>query len=263
MTTVLLDIADRIATVTMHRPEARNALSSQLLRELRTAMATAEGSDDVDVIILTGTDPAFSAGLDLKELGSPDGRLAGRDQSADAREQVPASRMPWDEVTKPLIGAVNGVAVTGGFELALLCDFLVASERAAFADTHARVGILPGWGLSVNLPAAVGMRRAIEMSMTGNYMHAQEALQFGMVNHVVPHDELMPTARRIATDIVNNHADAVRTLLGSYRQIALISGDAAWTHEAAVGREWMKRTFDPANVANRRAGIMDRGRSQV
>src|SRR5581483_5709068 len=119
---------------------------------------------------------------------------------------------PWKVPLKPLIGAINGPAVTGGFELALNCDFLVASERASFADTHARVGILPGWGLSVLLPRRIGWARAVEMSLTGNFMHASEALARGLVNHVVPHAELLPFATGLAATIAANDAAAVRTL---------------------------------------------------
>jgi enoyl-CoA hydratase len=262
---VLLDVSDRIATLTLNRPTARNALSSGLLARLREQMAAAEADSDADVVILTGADPAFCAGLDLKELGSTGGNL-GRRPDGDA-PAAPAGgagvNAPWAPITKPLIGAVNGVAVTGGFELALLCDFLVASERASFGDTHTRVGILPGWGLTVNLAAAIGHRRAVEMSLTGNFMGAEEALRFGMVNHVVAHEDLIPTARRLAADIAGNNTEAVRTLLGSYRATHLMTGADAWRHEAEVGRAWMRRTYDPAAIEARRQGIMTRGRTQV
>ena len=136
---VLLEVADRVATITLNRPEARNALSRAVQRRLPELVAEAEGRDDVDVMILTGADPAFCAGLDLKELGAgtappPIGGAFGR---------------PFPPHRKPLIGAINGVAITGGLELALNCDFLVASERAKFGDTHSRVGVQPGWGLTV------------------------------------------------------------------------------------------------------------------
>jgi enoyl-CoA hydratase len=258
---VLLDITDRIATVTLNRPEARNALSSGLLARLHTRMGAAEASPDADVIILTGADPAFCAGLDLKELGSTGGNLGGNRRSGTAGDGV--VNLPWPTLTKPLIGAINGVAVTGGFELVLLCDFLVASERASFGDTHTRVGILPGWGLTVNLPAAIGHRRAVEMSLTGNFLDAGEALRLGLVNHVVAHHDLMATTRRLAADIVRNTTGAVRELLASYRSTALMTGAEAWRHEAAVSRDWMRRTYDPAAIEARRAAIMDRGRTQV
>jgi enoyl-CoA hydratase len=261
---VLIERADGIATVTLNRPSSRNALSSGLLRSLRTTMTEVDSDPAVDVIILTGADPAFCAGLDLKELGSTGGNLGG-DRNTDSGGAVGAAepRRPWPTLTKPLIGAINGVAVTGGFELALLCDFLVASERAAFGDTHARVGILPGWGLSVLLPQAVGVRRAVEMSLTGNFMHAEEALHFGLVNHVVAHDELLPTARKLAADIVGNNADAVQALVASYRAIHRMTVGEGERHEVAVGQQWSRDTYDPAVVEARRLKIMSRGRTQV
>ena len=258
---LLKDVSDRIGTLTMNRPAVRNALSSELLRELRAGVAELDARDDVDVLILTGADPAFSAGLDLKELGSTGGNLGGA--AGTPRENADEPTYPWAPTSKPIIGAVNGVAITGGFELALQCDFLVASERAAFGDTHTRVGILPGWGLSVLLPQAVGFRRALEMSMTGNFMLAEEALDFGLVNHVVAHDELMPTARKLASDIVGNNQDGVRELLVSYRAIHRLSVGDGERHEARVGRAWSRRTYDPAVVEARRLAIMQRGRAQA
>ena len=197
---VLFEVSERIATITLNRPEARNALSSEVLRLLPQRMREANERDDVDVIVLTGTDPAFCAGLDLRELGSTAGNL-GSGSGADGRPNSDGVRGPFPMVDKPLIGAINGVAVTGGFELALNCDFLVASEHAKFGDTHARVGVMPGWGLTVLLPQAIGVRRAREMSFTGNFMLADEALAVGLVNHVVPHPDLIPFTMSIAAAI--------------------------------------------------------------
>ena len=256
---LLVEISGRIATLTLNRPEQRNALSSELLRRLRAEMAAADAHDEVDVIILTGAGPAFSAGLDLKELGRTGANLTPTTPDAIGSD---TPGRPWAATTKPVIGAINGVAVTGGFELALQCDFLVASERAAFGDTHARVGILPGWGLSVLLPQAIGIRRAIEMSLTGNFLDATEAHRLGLVNHVVPHDELIPTARRLGTDIVGNDAASARELLASYRAIHRLTVGDGERHELAVGRHWSRR-YRPADVEARRSAIAARGREQV
>jgi len=155
---VLYEVSERIATITLNRPEARNALSTEVLRLLPQRMREADANDDVDVVILTGSDPAFCAGLDLKELGSTAGNLGST--GADGRPNRDGRRGPFPTMTKPVIGAVNGVAITGGFELALNCDFLVAGEFAKFGDTHSRVGVMPGWGLTVLLPQAIGVRRA-------------------------------------------------------------------------------------------------------
>jgi enoyl-CoA hydratase len=256
---VLYDVSERIATITMNRPEARNALSSELLSLLWQRMADAEHDDGVDVLILTGTDPAFSAGLDLKELAA-DGSNLGSGTGADGGRNRDGIRGPFPRLTKPIIGAVNGVAVTGGFELALNCDFLVAGEHAKFGDTHARVGVMPGWGLTVLLPQAIGVRRAREMSFTGNFMLADEALAFGLVNHVVPHHELLPFTRQLALDIIGNDQDGVRQIRSTYWQIA--TDDDHWEVEARDSRAWRRSQFSPEKVAARRAAIQARGQQQ-
>ena len=254
---VLYEVSERIATITLNRPEARNALSSEVLRLLPQKLGEARADPDVDVIILTGTDPAFCAGLDLKELGSS-ARLLGT--GADGSPNADGVRGPFPHLEKPLIGAVNGVAVTGGFELALNCDFLIASERAKFGDTHARVGVMPGWGLTVMLPQAIGVRRAREMSFTGNFIDAAEALQIGLVNHVVPHDELMPFTRRMALDIIGNDQAGVRAIRATYAQIS--ADEAGWATEARNAAQWQREHFSPDKVAARRAAIQARGRNQ-
>lgn len=258
---VLYEVADRVATVTLHRPEARNALSAAVRRALPAALRRADGDDDVDVVILTGADPAFCAGLDLKELGSGDHDVAG---AATSEEPATGQRGPFPPMAKPVIGAVNGVAVTGGFELALHCSFLVASERARFADTHSRVGIQPGWGLTVLLAEAVGVRRARELSATGNFLDAPTALAWGLVNHVVPHDELLPFCRQLAADIVSNDQAGVRRILRTYEEQTLVDGGRAWELEAAAGREWLRSgNGAPDAIEARRRSIMERGRAQT
>lgn len=257
MSVVLLEVSDRIAIVTLNRPESRNALSSEVLRLLPERLHEADARDDVDVIILTGADPAFCAGLDLKELGSSGGNLSG---GADGRPNDDGVRGPFPLLTKPLIGAVNGVAITGGFELALNCDFLVASEHAKFGDTHSRVGVMPGWGLTVLLPQAIGVRRAREMSFTGNFLSADEALQWGLVNHVVPHADLLPFTRSLARDICGNDQEGVRQIRRTYAEVT--AETAGWAIEARDSAAWKDAMFSPERVAERRAAIQARGREQ-
>jgi enoyl-CoA hydratase len=256
---VLLEVADRTAIITLNRPDVRNALSSEALQLLPRLMLEADGRDDVDVLVLTGADPVFCAGLDLSELGSTAGNL-GAGTGSDGGVTAYGTRGPFPKLSKPLIGAINGAAVTGGLELALNCDFLVASERAKFGDTHARVGIMPGWGLSVLLPQAIGVRRAREMSFTGNFLLAEEALHFGLVNHVVAHEELLPFTRQLAADIAGNDQAAVRHLRVTYANIS--HDDDGWETEARDSRAWQRSQFSPAKVAERRAAIQARGRIQ-
>jgi enoyl-CoA hydratase len=251
MSVVLTEVAGFVATVTLNRPERRNALSGELLTALRETLASLEASNDVGVIVLTGADPAFCAGLDLTELGQPGSPL---------RRAAGGPVLPG--LTKPMIGAVNGVAVTGGLELALACDFLVASDRARFADTHARVGIQPGWGLTVALPEAIGFRRAREMSATGNFIDAHTALTWGLVNHVVPHEDLLAVARGLAADAASTDQDAMRALYSTYDEGYLGTRRDALQLETDVNARWHAQGIDAAQVAQRRAAVIERGRAQ-
>jgi enoyl-CoA hydratase len=255
---VLLDVAAGTATVTLNRPGARNALSREVLRTLPRIIQDCDARDDVRAVIITGADPAFCAGLDLKELGSDDRR---RGDTAGAPTE-PGGPLP--RISKPIIGAINGAAITGGFELALNCDFLVASDRARFADTHTRVGIQPGWGLTVLLREAVGIRRARELSTTGNFLDAGTALTWGLVNHVVPHEQLLPFCRQLAADIASNDPAGVSRILTTYLDGSMVTEREAWTLEVEVSREWMATGHGSASeVARRREDVMARGRGQV
>ena len=258
---VLTEVSDGIATITMHRPEARNAINGAMGAQLPAAVAEMDARDDVAVMILTGADPAFCAGADLKDLGSREGTGTDAMSVYDEDGRLPY-RGPFAPRTKVLIGAVNGPAITGGFEIALNCDFLVASERARFADTHSRVGILPGWGLTVLLCQSVGVRRARELSATGNYLSAQDALTWGLVNHVVAHDDLLPFTRELAAAVASNNGTAVGEMMRLYDRVVNSTGDDAWEVEAAVNVDWMRRMYDPAAVAARTGAIVERGREQ-
>jgi len=257
---VLTETHDRITTVTLNRPEARNALSGALIRDLRKAIRSAQDDDSTDVIVLTGADPTFCAGLDLKELGSGSGTLT---DTAPTDSTPIDQRGPLPPGPKPVIGAINGAAITGGFELALACDFLVASDRARFADTHARVGIQPWWGLTVLLPQAIGLRRAREMSATGNFIDAQRALDWGLVNHVVPHDDLLSFTHGLAADIASSDQRAVRQIYATYAAGSLVTTVDAWLVESYVAAAWQGKGLDPDEIERRRQGVTDRGRSQL
>ena len=252
MPEVLCEVRDQVAIVTLNRPERRNALSGSLLAALRSTLATVDADPAIGAIVLTGADPAFCAGLDLTELGQAGSPLAGAGSGA-----------VLPELGKPLIGAVNGAAVTGGLELALTCDFLVASERARFADTHARIGIMPGWGLTYLLPEAVGLRRAREMSATGNFVDARTALAWGLVNYVVRHEELMSVTAGLAADAASNDPAAVREIFATYREGAQGTRAEAAEGEARAHARWHAAGIDRDQVARRREAVIARGRSQA
>src|SRR6476646_8222284 len=247
---ILVDVADRVAVVTLNRPESRNALNPALNAAIPEAIAGCDARDDVDVIILTGADPAFCAGVDLKAL-TTDSEV--KHIVSDEHELI----RPFPETAKPVIGAINGAAVTGGFEVALTCDFLVASERARFADTHARVGIMPGWGLTVLLAEAIGQRRAREMSVTGNFLDAPTALVWGLVNHVVPHEELLPFTRQLALDVASNDDAGVRNVLATYRGEDRTTDRETRRIELRRSQDWLDSASGVADeVAKRRDAVM-------
>jgi enoyl-CoA hydratase len=252
---ILVEKAGAVATVTLNRPAAMNALS----RELRTAIAETfealEADSDVRVVILTGAGKAFCAGLDLKELGSDTGGI-----NATIGDKDPVTSI--GRFSGPVIGAINGVAITGGFELAIACDVLVCSETARFADTHARVGILPGWGLSQKLSRAIGIYRAKELSLTGNFLSAQQAAEWGLVNRVVAADDLLPTCRKLADDMLS----VVPECLPAYKKLI----DDGFAEDFGTALKTERRVSSAANkavtpdaVAERRKGIQERGKQQA
>ena len=249
---VLVDVVDGVATITLNRPEARNALNPALAAAFPKAVATCDARDDVLVIILTGVDPAFCAGFDLRELA---GRPRGSEPSPP-----PPYRAALPPHTTPIIGAINGAAVTGGFELALACDFLIASEKARFADTHARVGVVPGWGLTVMLPEAIGIRRAKQLSLSGAFLDARTALDWGLVNEVVAHDDLLPRATEIAHQIAANPANAVQAVLALYDEVADLAPPEGWRTENERARRWMVDAFRRNDLDERRDAIIETGR---
>lgn len=247
-----------IATLTLNRPEARNALSRELRRALAEALEALSRDPEVGVVILTGAGKAFCAGLDLKELSAGGGLAAAGDASKRERQLVEC----LEAFDRPVIAAINGVAITGGFELALACDILIGSPAARFADTHARVGILPGWGLSQKLPRWIGPVRAKLLSFTGNFLGAEEAERFGILAKVVPAEELLPTCRSVARDILSCVPEVVqryKRLIDEgyglpYAEARRLEARRSMEHAAGVGAD---------AIAGRRSAIQARGRAQT
>src|SRR5580698_7345222 len=202
---VQTDVADGVGVITLNRPEARNALSGEVTELLDAAIIELDARDDVGAMILTGADPAFCAGFDLRSLST---ELRSVQQQRQRGALAHIGLMP--EHDTPVIGAINGAAVTGGLELAMCCDFLIASERARFADTHARVGVVPGGGMTIRLPQLIGIDRARRMTFTGDFIDAETALAWGLVVEVVPHDSLLARAREMAATIAAIPAEYIR-----------------------------------------------------
>jgi enoyl-CoA hydratase len=256
MSDILVAITDSVATVTLNRPAQMNALSASLRAALVATFAELAENDGVKIAILTGAgERAFCAGLDLKELGAGGAHPSSIVEGADD----PVSTL--NRFRKPIIGAINGVAITGGFELALACDVLLASTNARFADTHGRVGILPGWGLSQKLSRLIGISRAKELSFTGNFIDAQTAAAWGLVNHVLPPENLLPTAQKLAADM----AQLPTTMLTAYKN--LIDDGYALPFKDALALETKTSAaynaqISAADIEARRAAVQARGRSQ-
>jgi len=192
---IIVETKGRVALITLNRPKMLNALSTPLIAELVAALEAIEADDKIGVVVLTGSEKAFAAGADIKEmqpLGFVDAYL--RDQAA-ALERVAQMR-------KPIIAAVAGYCLGGGCELAMLCDFIIAADTAKFGQPEIGLGIIPGMGGTQRLPRAIGKAKAMEMILTGRMMDAAEAEGSGLVARVVPAagllDEAMKTAEKIA-----------------------------------------------------------------
>ncbi|WP_261555259.1 enoyl-CoA hydratase [Frankia tisae] len=249
-------IAETLGTtrlITMNRPQARNALGGGLITELYSALVAADKDPGVHVVVLTGADPAFCAGVDLKEAAR-DGKKYF-DQFADTNCVGQVARM-----RTPIIGAVNGAAFTGGLELALGCDFLIASERAVFADTHVRVGVLPGGGMTAHLPLFVGIGNARRMSLSGAIVDAAEALRMGLVTEVVPHGELRERALAVAADVGEVDPRMTRGLKKVYAE-----GIATYTTPASAAETHGAAETPPAfaEIEQRRVEVMAGNRARL
>ncbi len=201
---ILYTKENHTAIITLNRPEKRNAINQDLLNNLYNALESAAKDDEISAIIITGNGKSFCAGIDLAALTDDD----LFDPRGDGRDMVDV----FKDCPKPILGAVNGHAITGGFELALNCDFLIASEKASFADTHARVGIHPGWGMTQLLQQAVGQRMAKQLSLTCEFITADHALRIGLVNEILPEDRLLDRAKEIAESIASVNQQMMATV---------------------------------------------------
>lgn len=242
------------ALLTLNRPEAKNALSRELRKAFVAAFEDFQRDVDINVVIITGSGDAFCAGFDLKEL-------AGGNSDNAAEEADNAIARSMAAFDGPIIAAVNGYAITGGFELALACDVLVASTEAKFADTHARVGILPGWGLSQKLPRLIGLSRAKQISLTGNTIDAQRACEWGLVNEVLEPAALLPHCEQLAADMNS----CVMPVIKQYKQMiddgfSMPLVDALEFEEAKAIES--AKVATAAMLAARKDKVIERGRQQ-
>ena len=253
MTTVLATDHGPVRLLTLHRPESRNALSGELIETLYGALEDADNDDAVRVIVLTGTDPAFCAGVDLKEA-----QTLGMDYFETFRTHNCITKT--GELRTPILGAINGATFTGGLEMALGCDFLIASDRAVFADTHARVGILPGGGMTARLPRVVGAAMARRLSMTGEVIDAARAERLGLVTEVVEHARLPARALELAGQIAEVPAPTMAGLKQIYdRGTAALIDPALAAEQQIAGAQ----TRDLDGLGERYRAVTQRNRRQL
>jgi enoyl-CoA hydratase len=252
-TLVLSDDSGAVRVLTINRPAARNALSPKLIGALYTELREADDDPSVRSVVLTGADPAFCAGVDLKEAQRLGPSYFEQFQTQNCIRQT-------GEMRTPVIGAINGAVFTGGLEMALGCDFLIASERAVFADTHARVGILPGGGMTARLPRVVGAAMARRLSMTGEVVDAARAQRIGLVTEVVPHDQLLARAVELAGQIAEVPAPIMAGLKEIYVAGATAVIDPALAAEQAIAGA---QTLDRDGLLDRYAEISERNRRQI
>ena len=246
-----------VALVTLNRPEANNALNRDLSEAIINTFTDLAASDSVRAIVLTGSGRAFCAGVDLKALTDEPELLSSGLGLGPSSPIVVA----LEQCRQPIIGAVNGAAVTGGFELALACDFLFASDQARFADTHARVGILPGWGLSQKLSRIIGINRAREMSLTGNFIDAHRAEAWGLVNRVCKPEQVVDEALACAAQMADSDPKAVFALKALMNDgVKQTLGDALEL-EGERGNAFAK-TVDYSQMGERLAALRQRAAKQ-
>lgn len=254
---VLIDRDGAVVIVTMNRPAAMNAMTQEMRVMLAAAFRRLGADADVRAIVLTGAgERAFTAGLDLKEVGG--GAGAAFDDTHNARENDPVAALAG--CGTPVVAAVNGVAATGGFELALACDMMIASTAARFADTHVKVRVMPGWGLSQRLPRRIGIARAKQMSLTGAFIDAATALAWGLVNEVVGPDRLLPRALEIARAIAAHDPDMVARVRAVIDDGMALPFGAALALEAERARAF-NDTIPAAAIGARRAELFESNRA--
>ena len=215
---IIFENEDNIAVITFNRPDAMNALNNQTRAEFANAITAVAADDDIKVLILTGSGKAFVAGSDIKEFSQT---------TPYSAHNIHRLGEMLEKLDKPVIAAVNGFCLGGGNEIAMGCDIIIASEKAKFGQTEINIGIIPGGGGTQRLPRLIGPCRAKELIFTGDIITAEDANRLGMVNRVVPVEELMPTAKELAKKIATKSAAALKlakTAINRGMQTSLESG---------------------------------------
>lgn len=248
---VLTEIIGGVALITLNRPNRLNAISEGLSKELINAINAANAAQGVNAIVLTGSGRAFCAGVDLKDVAGNESNII------ESKDMMNA----FDQCQKPIIGAINGAAMTGGLELALSCDFLYASEKAIFGDTHAKVGLMPTWGMSQKLSRIIGINRAREMSLAGNTIDSLTAMQWGLVNKIFSSetllDETLMRAQSIAELNKTNTQNLKKLINDGWRlpleKAMLLEDEYSFPHNRTVDMNEMMKILEQVRAKNKKA----------
>jgi enoyl-CoA hydratase len=249
---IILEKEKGIAKITLNRPQALNALNSAMAQELTQVLQEISKDETIDVIILTGAGRAFCAGMDLKALG----------ESLEPFEAVGDVFYLLENLEPPIIAAVNGFAITGGFELALACDLIIASENAVFRDTHAQVGVTPGGGNSQRLPRLVGEKKAKELLFTSEFISAKEAERIGLINRVVPSEKLEEEVMQLATKIASQPRGMIRKLKRTVNEGMKMDFGSAMMFEQIEFRRHLGK-MSAKEIEERRRAVVEGGRTEI
>ena len=206
---ILVKISDHVCVITLNRPSALNALNNQLIDEIGHAVTSAENNDKIRCMVITGSEKAFAAGADIKEMAEK------TFVEVTTTDLFGASMMPIQNAKKPIIAAVSGYALGGGCELAMMCDFIICSESAKFGQPEINLGVISGIGGTQRLTRIVGKPKAMDMHLTGRFMDAQEAERAGLVSRVVPDKLLMEVTLEVAVKIAEKSQLAVKAVKDS------------------------------------------------
>ncbi|MBT3789659.1 MAG: enoyl-CoA hydratase/isomerase family protein [Alphaproteobacteria bacterium] len=246
---ILLEETDSVVTITFNRPDALNALTPELLDETAEALRSISTRNDIGVVVLTGAGRSFSAGVDLKALTEKGLDLSEGNVGDDLNRAAREVQTLLEDMPQATIAKVNGFCFTGGVELMLACDIVIAAEEAKFGDTHAKLGLRPTWGMTQRLPKRVGMMRARELSFTARTFSGTEAARMGLVLEAVPLVELNGFVDQLSAGICENSKGSIAAYKDLYK--------ASENNGFSAGLEYEKTTeYSVADVRERMSGFL-------
>lgn len=213
MDDLLWSVRDGIGTITLNRPGSRNAFTLAMIRDWEQLLRDAKTNDDVRVLVLTGAgDKAFCSGVDLSQISHADPNLTPLQRKSQLHDEIHRVALALEDLDKPIIASINGVAVGAGLDMALMCDMRIMSTSARVSEGYVRVGLTPGDGGAYYLPRIVGTAKALELLLTGDFIDAEEALRIGLVNRIAAPENLAAETERLARTIADHPPVTVRMI---------------------------------------------------